>query len=112
MHSLSCFIGSVLWLESFIPCGGLLNPTSPHPPTQSCYDVHLSHAVLWFRRETQLICHQIALDRVVLKAFRADVQGEVLSSWSQRGSSVCIKCLTVTLNKNDILNKSKYCLTF
>lgn len=102
-----CFV-----LESFIPCGRLLSPYLPHLPTQSCYDIHLSHAVLWFGREKQLICHQIAPDRVVLKAFRADVQREVLSSWSQGGSSVCIKCPTVILNKNDILNKSKYCLTF
>ena len=54
----------------------------------------------------------MALDGVALKAFREDIQGEVLSSWSQCGSSVRIKCLTVTLNKNDSLKKSKYCLTF
>lgn len=99
-------------LESVIPCGGLLSPYPSSPHTQSCYDVHLSHVVLWFSRETQLICRQIAPDRVVLKAFRVDVQGEVLSSWSQGGSSVYITCLTVTLNKNDTLNKSKYSLTF
>lgn len=102
-------------LESFTPRAGLLGPYLSLPtrlPSQSCYDVHLSHAMLWSSRETQLICHQMALDGVALKAFREDIQGEVLSSWSQCGSSVRIKCLTVTLNKNDSLKKSKYCLTF
>ena len=100
-------------LESFTPYGGLLGPyLSPPTFSQSWYDVHLSHTMLWSSRETQLICCQMALDRVALKAFREDVQGEVLSSWSQCSSSVHIKCLTVTLNKNDILKKSKYCLTF
>lgn len=50
MHSVSCFLGVfcvrviyTMWLD-------FSAPTSAHPPSQSCYDVHLSHAVLWFGR--------------------------------------------------------------
>lgn len=63
-------------------------------------------------RGMQLICSQIVPDREILKAFRVDVKEEILSSQSLLSPSICIKHLTVTLSRNDILQKSKCCLTF
>lgn len=60
----------------------------------------------------QLICSQIVPDREILKAFRVDVKEEILSSQSLLSPSICIKRLTVMLNRNDILKETKCCLTF
>lgn len=60
----------------------------------------------------QLICSQIVPDREILKAFRGDVKEEILSLQSLLRLSIHFKCLTVTLNRNDILQKTKCCLTF
>lgn len=63
-------------------------------------------------RGMQLICSQIVPDREILKAFRLDVKEEILSLQSLLSPSICIKRLTVTLNRNDILKKTACCLTF
>lgn len=63
-------------------------------------------------RGMQLIRSQIVADREILKAFRVDVKEEILSLPSPLSPSICIKCLTVALNRNDILKKTKCCLTF